>query len=71
MDDLINEQMGYAKHLEANYDNSHFGLPSDNNIEFKDFINYAIPDIDPYQLFGFNSNIDNYLNEREANTLFR
>ena len=48
MDDLINEQIGYAKNLEANYDNSHFGLPGDNGQEFKEFINEAIPDVDPY-----------------------
>ena len=48
MEDLINEQIGFAKNLEANYDNSHFGLPSDHNMEFKDFINEVIPDSDPY-----------------------
>ena len=48
MEDLINEQIGFAKNLQANYDNSHFGLPNDNTEELKDFVNEAIPDVDPY-----------------------
>ena len=53
MGDLINEQIGFAKTLSANYDNSHFGLPSDNNQELSSFIAEAIPDVDPYQIYGF------------------
>jgi len=68
--DLINEPFSLAKTLPADYGSSHFGLPPDGSQDFFHYLDQAIPEEDPYKVFGFNRTIADHLNESLAYSLF-
>ena len=56
--DLINEKIGSSiLAIPKDYNLSTFGIPTENCTDYKVFMLDAIPDEDPYQIFGFNWNI--------------
>jgi hypothetical protein len=58
--DLFNEEVFSAAELPADLDASHYGFPPDN-ADFLGFLDRSVPVRDPYQVFGFNWNVESSL----------
>lgn len=59
--DLFNEEVSlFAAELPADLDASHYGFPPDN-ADFLGFLDRSVPARDPYQVFGFNWNVESSL----------
>lgn len=65
--DLINEKVASAsKQAVRDYSASSFGFPPEACPDPEAFLLAAIPDEDPYQVFGFNWNIASDLQAKKA-----
>jgi hypothetical protein len=66
--DLFNEKVSFAAELPADLDASHYGFPADN-ADFLGFLDRTVPVRDPYQVFGFNWNVESSLLKKQMFTI--
>lgn len=68
LNDLFNEKVTFAAELPLDYASSHFGFPAEN-ADHMNFCDQNIPSHDPYNIFGFNWNVESSLHKKEMFTI--
>ena len=67
--DLFNDRVSFAAELSAELDSSHYGFPAENCSDFLAWCDTTLPAQDPYNIFGFNWNIESSLLKKEMFTI--
>jgi len=62
--------MSMVTSQEPNFEQSHSGFPPDNCPDFAKYFENKIPDVDPYEMLGFNYNMFSHLLGIQAQELF-
>jgi hypothetical protein len=65
VEDIFKKRIAYCSDLPPNPNSSHYGFPS---IEVKDLNEWVqcLPDVDSFQMFGFNSGVERYIQRTRA-----